>query len=283
LTTRPLALAGALALIAGCAAAPYEARGTYSPAEASPILRDHPAHAWAVAGDARQDLGDGARIEVDGERFRVVPAKGPGRSRIHKLADGDAVVMDEEGRLVAIRSKSGAETRFAPGTASLPPNSDEVLVQEATEAATLHLAATDKVEVVASYAPGDKVPGRGHVEEVRKIFPLVAGGVLAAITYGPALYVGASSSLKIDRVLLLPVLGPWIDLLARPGCTSPAGVVGVDPCTGETATKVGLVASGLGQGVAAVLIGLGLPAEAVLVKDDAATLRIGPFGARGEF
>ena len=289
MTLRPLApaavLALALATTAGCAAAPYEARGTYTPGEASQILRDHPAHAWAVRGDARQDLGEGSRIEVDGDGFRVVAAKGPGRSHIRKLADGDVVVMDEENHLVAIRSKTGAEERFAPGTASLPPDSDEVLVQEATDAASLHLAATDKVEVQASYAPGDKVPGQGHVEEVRKIFPLVGGGLLAAVTYGPAVYVGASSSLSADRVLLLPVLGPWIDLIARPACTAPAGsaAVGVDPCTGETAVKVGLVASGLGQALSVVLIGLGLPAEAVLVKDNAGTLRVGPYGARGEF
>lgn len=288
--TRGAVLACALgcAAVSGCAAAPYEARGTYSPADASQILKDHPAHAWAITGDVRRDLGTGARIEPAGDGFQVVPTKGAGGSHIRKLEDGDVVVMDEQNHLVAIRSKVGAETRFAPGTASLPADSDEVLVQEVTEAGSLRLSGADKVEVVASYAPGDKVPGQGHVEEVRKIFPLVTGGLLAAMTYGPAVYVGASSSLKIDRVLLLPVLGPWIDLVARPKCTPPAGsdALPVDPCTGETGVKVGLVASGLGQALAVVLLGLGLPAEAVLVKDakeGTALLRVGPFGARGEF
>jgi hypothetical protein len=284
-SARGVAVAFVLATASGCAAPPYEARGTYSPGEASQILRERPAHAWAVTTEGRQDLGTGARIELAGEGFQVIPAKGPGRSHIRKLADGDVVVMDEQGHLVTIRSKAGAETHFAPGTASLPPDSDEVLVQEATDAANLRLSAADKVEVVASYAPGDKVPGQGHVEEVRKVFPLVAGGILAATTYGPAVWFGASSTLKADRVLLLPVLGPWIDLIARPACTAPSGsgASPVDPCTGETFVKVGLVASGIGQALSVVLIGLGLPAEGVLVKDGTASVHVGPFGARGQF
>jgi hypothetical protein len=283
--TRNVGLACLLAAASGCAAPPYEARGTYSPAEASQILRERPAHAWALTGEGRQDLGVGARIEIAGEGFHVIPAKGPGGSHVRKLEDGDVVVMDEEGHLVTIRSKTGGETHFAPGTASLPPDSDEVLVQEAEGAAGLRLSATDKVEVLASYAPGDKVPGQGHVEEVRKVFPLVSGGILAAITYGPAVWFAASSTLKADRILFLPVLGPWIDLVARPACVPPAGsgALPVDPCTGETFVKAGLIASGLGQALSVVLIGLGLPAEAVLVKDGTANVRLGPLGARGEF
>jgi hypothetical protein len=198
------------------------------------------------------------------------------------LAQGRRRFVDEEGRLIAIRSKGGTETRFAPGTATLPPNSDQVLIQQTDE---ITLAATDRVEVLTQYAPGDKVPGVGHVEEQRKIFPLVAGSVLLAITYGPAIYVGAASPLKADRVMLLPVLGPWIDLIARPKCTPDPGAAGlpVDSCSGETVVKVGLVASGLGQALGVVLVGLGLPAEAVLVKDPSGSLRVGPFGARGEF
>lgn len=280
-----VALSAAAAAV-GCAAPPYEARGTYSPADAARLLKDHPAHAWVLRGDARVELGDGARIEPDGDGFRGVAPKARSGSHVRKLLDGDVVVMDEENHLVAIRSRSGAETRFAPGTASLPPDSDQVLIQEAAAPAEgVRIEAGDKVEVLASYAPGDVVPGQGHIEEERKVIPLVAGALLLAITYGPAVYVGASSSLKIDRVLLLPALGPWIDLLARPKCTPPPGSeqLPVDSCTGETGIKVGLVASGLGQALGIVLVGLGLPAEAVLVKDRAATLRVGPFGARGEF
>jgi hypothetical protein len=285
----PLALAAlacAADVVLGCAAPPYEARGTYSPADAARILKERPAHAWVVRSEARVDLGDGARIEPDGERFRALAPKTRPGSHVRKLLDGDVVVMDEENHLVAIRSKSGVETRFAPGTASLPPDSDEVLVQEAAAPADgVRIEAGDKVEVLAAYAPGDVVPGQGHVEEERKVIPLVAGALLLTITYGPAAYVGLSSSLKVDRVLLLPALGPWIDLLARPKCTPPPGsdALPVDSCTGETGIKVGLVASGLGQVLGIVLVGLGLPAEAVLVKDRAATLRLGPFGARGEF
>ncbi len=274
-----------LVVTSGCAAPPYEARGMYSPAEASQILREHPSHAWIVSGNERRELGVGGRIEADGAGFRAVPAKGRGGSHVRKLEDGDAVIVDEAGHVIGIRARSGAETAFAPGSASLPPNSDEVLVQETADVEGTRLAAGDKIEVLASYAPGDKVPGLGHVEESRKLIPLVAGSLLFAITYGPVAYVGFASSLKIDRTLLVPGLGPWIDLLARPKCTPPDTPVAlpVDACTGETAAKVGLVTSGLGQAVGIVLIVLGLPAEAVLVKDNAATLRVGPFGARGEF
>lgn len=288
MTPRALVCCAALGAVAGCAAQPLDVRGTYTPAEAAQVMRERPTRAWAVAVTGeRRDLGVGARVEpaAQGGGFRALPAAGRAGAHVRKLEDGDAVVMDEENHLIAIRSKSGRETRFAPGTASLPPNSDEVTVQEAAAEGGVALAATDTIELTASYAPGDKVPGKGRVEEVRKLVPLITGSLLFTITYGPVAYVGAASSLKNDRVLLLPVLGPWIDLLSRPKCTPPPSQVAlpVDGCTGETAALVGLVTSGLGQALGVVLIGLGLPAEAVLVKDGAASLRVGPFGARGEF
>jgi hypothetical protein len=128
------------------------------------------------------------------------------------------------------------------------------------------------------------------VETDRWIVPLVTGTLLLLMSYGPSVYFGATSSLKADRALLVPVLGPWIDLASRPGCTSDPRLP-VDNCTPESLTKVAIVASGLTQALGAVLFAVGLPSEAVLVKDDAPApakgagvdVRVSPWGLRGSF
>jgi hypothetical protein len=72
-------------------------------------------------------------------------------------------------------------------------------------------------------------------------------------------------------------------MLARPKCDS--GNLPVDPCTGESLAKVAIVASGIVQAIGTVLFVVGLPAEAVVVKDEArgASLLVGPGGVRGTF
>jgi hypothetical protein len=236
--------------------------------------------AWVVRGGARTELPADAKIEGKDE-LRVTFPKGARGAAVRKLEDGDAVVEDEQGRIVAIHAKNGVEQRFEPGTAHMSAGSDEILVEQTNE---VPLAPGDRIELLARYAPGDTVPGQGKVEERRKISALVLGGLFIIMGYAPAVYVGATSPLKQDRTLLLPVLGPWIDLLARPACNS-SNNTPVDPCTGESLAKAALVTSGIAQALGTVLFAVGLPAEAVVVKDEArgASVTIGPAGARGTF
>jgi hypothetical protein len=160
------------------------------------------------------------------------------------------------------------------------PGSDEVLIEQTNE---VPLAPGDRIELLARYAPGDTIPGQGKVEERRKLSALVLGAIFFTMGYGPAFYVGATSTLKQDRLLLLPALGPWLDVLARPKCESFNAPI--DPCTGETLAKAAIVTSGIVQALGAVLFAVGLPAQAVVVKDEArgAELVVGPAGARGSF
>jgi hypothetical protein len=258
---------------------PVEVRESHTPAEAARRMPLKEGKAWIVREGAKTELPSDARIEGK-EEFRVTFPKGGRGATVKKLEDGDAIIEDDQGRIVAIRSKNGVEQRFEPGAAHMRDGSDEVLIEQTNEIA---LAPGDRIELLAHYSPGDAVPGQGNVEERRKIATLVLGAIFFTMGYAPAFYVGATSPLKSDRTLLLPILGPWIDLLARPKCDS--GNLPLDPCVGESLAKAGIISSGVAQALGTVLFVVGLPAEAVVVKDEArgTSLRIGPTGARGTF
>ena len=269
--------------LAACASTPVEVREAHTAAEAARLLPVKDGKAWVVHEGVRTELPAGARIEGK-EELRLVVPKGAQGAIVRKLQDGDSVVEDEQGNLVAIHARNGTEQRFEPGTARLTPGTDEIVLQPAAEGDRgTPLAADDRIETIARYAPGDVVPGQGTVEERRKVGLLILGGIFFVMGYAPSFYVGATSSLKEDRVLLLPVLGPWIDLLSRPKCES--GNEPIDPCITESLAKAAIVASGLVQAVGTVLFALGLPGEAVIVKNEVrgTELRLGPFGARGTF
>ena len=90
---------------------------------------------------------------------------------------------------------------------------------------------------------------------------------------GGDLVSGVEASRTGDRTLLLPVLGPWIDIAGRGKCVSPPQVatdtsVPADPCVEETANQVGIVVSGVGQTIGAVLFFIGLPEHAELIEDE---------------
>lgn len=76
---------------------------------------------------------------------------------------------------------------------------------------------------------------------------LAGGGVLAA-AYIPSFIVGVGSSNSSDKWLLMPVLGPWIDVAER-GCGGPS-------CGGDAGNKILLIGDGILQlGGAAALVG----------------------------
>ena len=99
---------------------------------------------------------------------------------------------------------------------------------------------------------GTTVPAERPREEYGGPNPalLWSGAVMLGVSYGTAAIVGASSTLDADRNLLVPVLGPWIDLADRPHC----GSLGERACGDETAAKVGIGIDGIFQGLGALQI-----------------------------
>jgi hypothetical protein len=79
---------------------------------------------------------------------------------------------------------------------------------------------------------------------------MVASGIgIFALSYIPAIVVAGESNLGADKNLYVPIVGPWIDLGQRPGCTA-------SDCNGENTAKVAIVVDGVFQAVGAIsLIG----------------------------
>ena len=217
-----------------------------------------------VRGGDRMPLPRGARIEG---RAVVLP-----RAHVHKLAPGDVIEQDDLGRIVAVRSASEPPivTRFVPGTATSPGDSDEVRGELADDGGALALAPGDGVEMRGVVTVDHPVSGVGHVESTRATGALLGGLVLLALSYGPSLYVGAQASADYDKTLAIPVAGPWIDLGQRPGCVEPVTPIKppVDLCTLDTAARVALVTSGSLQGLGMVLTLWGLPSHSEWVEGD---------------
>jgi len=145
---------------------------------------------------------------------------------------------------------------------------DRVVVPGEPE--TIPLFASDGIEMRGEVAPGEYVPGGGRVVSKRATGALVDGAILLAMGWLPAAYVGLRSHRLEDRVLVAPVVGPWIDWAGRDACVTPAHqpLLSVDPCIEETASRVALVASGVIQGLGAVLMAVGLPSRAEVLGGD---------------
>jgi hypothetical protein len=138
----------------------------------------------------------------------------------------------------------------------------------ARDGRTMALRRTDAVVMHGLIAPDESIPGGGRVESSRSTGALTAGVIMLTLGYVPTAYVGAVSS--ADRVLLAPVVGPWIDLVNRPACVPPQTSVPlpVDPCMVDKAARAALITSGALQGLAAALTLVGLPAQARIVDGD---------------
>ena len=276
----------AVLLLAACAtagcASNVDVVQSYTPQKAAMVSRSQMTPVAIVRDKERIPIPENARLEAD----RVVLSG----THVHKLGPDDVIEKDEQGRIIAVRSGGHppVEIRFVPGTATSPEDSDEVRGQLASDASEIKLLPGDRVEMRGNFAPDDKVPGVGHVETRRNTSLLVTGTVILALSYLPTAYVGLQSSRSQDRVLLVPGIGPFIDLAGRAGCVPPASAasIGVDPCLPETASRVALYVSG-GMQMLGMLIGaFGLPvkSEVVYEKDrptsarqEKPTFRIVPF------
>jgi hypothetical protein len=158
--------------------------------------------------------------------------------------------------------REGVRTPLPPGATV---EADRVVL-----AGRRHLSAelrsTDAIEMHGQLAPGESIPGGGRVESTRWGGALLGGVIVLTLSYAPSAYVGAVSH-GSDSLLVVPVAGPWLDLLRRPGCVpvqSPIPLP-VNPCTVETATRAALVTSGSLQGLGALLTLVGLPASSRVV------------------
>jgi len=88
-------------------------------------------------------------------------------------------------------------------------------------------------------------------EEYRPNRKFLIGGVLTlGLSYAPAAVVGSTSDHEGDRSLLVPVVGPWIDL----GDRGPCNGSGEPRCSDDTANRVLIAIDGVVQGVAVLQI-----------------------------
>ena len=78
--------------------------------------------------------------------------------------------------------------------------------------------------------------------------PLVASGTIAlSLGYGVAVVVAVATTYDADRLLFVPIVGPWIDLGLRPPSTAE-----------ENWARAGLVVDGVAQLAGLVLLVTGL-------------------------
>jgi hypothetical protein len=78
---------------------------------------------------------------------------------------------------------------------------------------------------------------------------MIGSGVsIFALSYLPAVFVGATSGLGADRSLIVPLAGPWIDLTQRHDCGP------VSSCNSENTAKVLIITDGVLQGLGALTV-----------------------------
>lgn len=252
------ALLGVLAAT-GCASS-VQVTQTYTPQAAVEAQRGKLRPVAIVRDKERIDVGEGATVQTGSV---VLPG---GRAHVHRLAPDDVIERDAQRRVVGVRSVGGHVTRFIAGTAEEHEDWGEVRGQ--LEQEKIALRPGDGIEMRGEYSAGDSVPGGARVESKRSTGWLVTGVSLFLLSYAPAAIAGAESPLAIDRVLEVPLAGPWINLNERPACVPPITPIKppVDPCLGERAARVLVLASGVTQGLGALFIGLGVLPHAKLVE-----------------
>jgi hypothetical protein len=256
-----IAIAVVFTATVGCAG-PVEVTRTFTPDAAAAAQSDRFEPVAIVRGSQRIAIPPTARLEHD----RVaLPTADP---FAYELAPGDVIEQDADGRIVAVRPQGGtaALVRFVPGTASSPPGSAVVRGRLAEQAAAIPLRAGDGIEMHGTVDPDERVPGGGRVESSRATGALVSGVILLILSYPPTAYAGTQTQ-GADRLLEVPVVGPWLDLAKRPGCVAPPGasVSPVDPCLADNLVRAAIVTSGAVQGLGALLTLIGLPSHSSVV------------------
>lgn len=138
------------------------------------------------------------------------------------------------------------------------------LVAVAIMAGAVSIARSSNAEtVVVERETVQSVPNR----------PMIVSGVLTfGISYGISVIVAATSGSDADRLLLIPIVGPWADLGARQSCPITAL-----SCGHETAAKVGLVFDGVFQAIGALSIVGGFLWRRDVVVTRTTSIQISPF------
>lgn len=243
-----------LAAATGCGGGAVEVVRAVSPLEA----RDSGLEAVAIVrATDKVPIPRGARIEKD----RVVLL------HTERVLATDVIEQDEQSRIVAVRKGSGERVRFVAGTAALSADGMDVRGEQSGGHGVIRLMSHDRIEVRGEFRPDEVVPGGGRVEERRPLGLVVGGATVFVLGYAPAAYVAAASPRPADRVLFVPVAGPFIALASRPACTPPPGseVIPVDMCIEEKATRGALIAGGAIQSLGALLFAIGIPARTHVV------------------
>src|SRR5579863_9687662 len=141
--------------VTGCAG-PVEVTRTYTPQAAVQAQSETSLHPVAIVRPGgRVPLPPDARLEAD----RVVFAHE--RLYVHKLAPGDVIEQDSQGRISAVRSSSTPPvvTRFVPGTAESPTGSDEVRGVLPSAPSGMALQPGDGIEMHGTFQPDEELPG----------------------------------------------------------------------------------------------------------------------------
>ncbi len=254
----------------GCAG-PVEAIKVASPGEASGA-NGTPLHAVAILrGDQRAGL-PAEGVTVQGNEVLIAR---PG-TFTYRLDPGEDVGVDEQGRVAAVRTPGNPPTitYFVPGTAVHVGN--EVRGELKGHQEHVPLLPSDKLEMRGTFAPGETIPLGGEVEVQRAWSALIFGGSLFALGYIPSVAVAAGSPHDYDRMLYLPLFGPWVDLVQRDNCTPDP----IDPtkCFADGTARIGLIVDGIVQDTGLLLMLVGLPSYAVVEwgKKKQARVRVGP-------
>lgn len=241
--------ATAVAFVTGCAGKVEMVR-TVTPNEArqsglAPIA--------IVRGEEKIQIPENARLE--GNRV-VVPFR-------DKVGPNDVMEQDAVGRIVAIRHPEGETVHFVPGTATFVGEGDEIRGEVEGAQGGIPLRRGDRIQVRGTFDTDETLPGGGHFERSHATGLLVGGATVLLLSYAPSAYIGAISPRKEDRVLFVPVVGPFLDFANRPGCSpsAQAQMLSVDPCIEEKASRGVLIASGAVQSFGALLFAFGLPAR----------------------
>jgi hypothetical protein len=115
------------------------------------------------------------------------------------------------------------------------------------------------VAVAADVHADDTVIVRREVTVVPSAAFIASGTIALSLGYGVASVIAISSTYDKDRLLFIPLAGPWIDLGVRPPGT-----------TDEVWARVGLIVDGIAQLAGAVLLVTGFVMRARMPKNVAA-------------
>ena len=158
----------------------------------------------------------------------------------------------------------------APAAPAARPQRIEVIASKA-ETSEAAVAKPERVKVVRVEVPvAVPVPSSAGVASPRPAPPsfedalrqpyierepnyeLIAGGTLLFVSaYGFSAMTASASPVHADENLFIPVVGPWLDLAARPHCDN----LRMHPaCETEGANKAMLVASGVTQSLGVLLV-----------------------------